>query len=291
MEAWIPVSLPRGLLVPGGYQPDELTDLVHEVRRGIPGPAQPDYERLEGDALLKAIDAHDRELEKWQAADIAERHPFRAMPADLVLNPKCPVCGADVSSGVDPLPSWDLAAYRRVIVSWSYKAMRSFVTPGWTTRGREDLHLDHIVPVELGLQMGIAEDVIACPVNLQEITSHANLSKGTTPGMSIDALLAAHDAWCSGHPDWVEMIAHRRRTNAWPRSQKQSVPRRYASDDERDAAHRERMRPVYALWDQGFSLDQIASTLGLPRTTLQGRIQLDKKYRGDDSPFRKTRKS
>lgn len=62
-------------------------------------------------------------------------------------------------------------------------------------------------------------------------------------------------------------------------------PAHVRRDDERNAAHRARMAPVYALHAKDVAIAEIAAALGMSETTLRGRIQLDKRYLGESSPF------
>lgn len=176
-------------------------------------------------------------------------------------------------------------AYRAIVHSWSEKAFRFFDPRGCKHRLQTRRHLDHIYPVSLGFINSVPEEIISAPINLQALSQTENLVKGTQPGMSLHDLENKYAAWIRENPQWTDIVKVRRATNAWPRSPNAKIPRRYTSEEDRNQAHRERMKTVYYLWEHGYSKKDIAKIMGYWESTLMGRIQLDKKYFGIESIF------
>jgi hypothetical protein len=288
----VPIEAQWAVALPG-FKADAFADrngaqdITHQIRKGLPMPPWPPQFGPDDDPF----DVYHRALEIWDQADIIESHCFNAKLAELIVNPICPICGRDEGSHqahVDAQTEAGKMAYRAIVTAWSEKALRTFERERCEHRRQSRLHLDHIYPVSLGFQNGVAEEIISSPINLQVITETENLRKHVTPGMSLDELHERYSTWVVGNPIWTNLVSCRRATNAWPRSPLAKVPQRYASADDRDEAHRQCMQPVYLLWEHGYTKKEIAPIIAMWESTLSGRIQLDKKYLGESSVFFQT---
>lgn len=189
MDAWIPVTVPASIRYSYTVHPGEVGDMRHVIHADWPLPELPAES-----ATNAEWDRHFEAMAAWQDRPVVDSHGFRHSQVGIALNPVCPICGASLTDR-DALAEWDLGAYRRVIAHWSYKAMRTYVDRRWSTRGRENIHLDHIVPLAVGVVEGIDEMVMSSPVNLQQIATAENLRKHTTPGMTTVELVERYLRW------------------------------------------------------------------------------------------------
>lgn len=283
-ELWPWAPLPAGF-VRRGFGGAAAITIVHQLEPftpSTPPPREPDWAAFDEEEVAAVVEEHHAAMQAWSAVNPVREHRFEAVIGEFMWSPRCPECGFEALPSVPEKHDrvTDRLAYRAVVQSWSEKAVRTFA-PDAARSPRRTLQLDHIFPVALAVRYGIAEEVVAAPVNLQLLSEQDNVRKGNRPGMTIDELLDRYLAWVREHPAWIELVAHRRATGTWPAI----AGHGYATTADRDAAHERRMQPVYRLWRCGYSIRQIAAILGMIGSTLTGRVQLDKRYCGQDSIF------